>query len=155
MSRIRELTTDTLQLGIRSMSKEEAERVVREKIDLCTMAAFRDGSYDVDAALERLADPVFLTLDVDALDWSVVRATSTPEPGGFTWDEIVALFERIIATRRIVGLDVVELSGGSGEPNSAFAVAKVVYKEMGFLLRSHLHRTDSDWPSKPNGAILK
>jgi agmatinase len=99
------------------------------------MAALRDGSFDLETALRHLPDPAFLTLDVDALDWSVVRSTGTPEPGGLVWDEITALLEQIVANCRVVGLDVVELSGGTGEPNSAFAVAKLIYRAIGLLLR--------------------
>ena len=57
MSRIREDTSDTLQIGIRSMSLEEAQRIVKETLAICTMSAFRSGEFDISAALEVMPDP--------------------------------------------------------------------------------------------------
>ncbi|HDQ44956.1 MAG TPA: agmatinase [bacterium] len=128
MSRIREETEHTLQIGIRSMSAEEADRIRTEKIQLCTMDAFRKGAFDLRTAVEALPDPVFITLDVDVLDWSVVRTTGTPEPGGMTWDEILALLATIFSNKKVVGFDVVELSCREDDPNSPFAVAKLIHK---------------------------
>ncbi len=134
MSRIRELTPYTLQIGIRSMSIEEAERIEREDLSVCTMYDFRQGKFDIEAALENLPDPVFITVDVDAFDWSVIMSTGTPEPGGFTWDEAMALLQTLFAHKRVVGFDVVELSHSETDKNSAFAVAKLIYKMLGFKI---------------------
>lgn len=154
MARIRETTTDTLQLGIRSMSGEEARRVEREKLALCTMSAFRAGAFDIDAALARLPDPVFLTIDVDAFDWSVIRSTGTPEPGGFTWDEALALLQKIIERRNVIAFDVVELSCAPNDLNSPFAVAKLIYKLLGFKLARAVRDKLGAWPEKPCGTVL-
>lgn len=154
MARIREHTSDTLQIGIRSMSREEADRITREGIQVCTMEAFRSGGFDLEGAIRRLADPVFLTLDVDALDWSVVRSTGTPEPGGFFWHEILGLVQTLFHEREVVGFDVVELSQDPPDRNSAFAVAKLVYKMLGFKLASLVARGRTPWPESPCGPIL-
>ena len=139
MHRVRACTPHTLQVGIRSLSVEEAQRIKAEQIDLCTMHAYRDAGFPVDAALDALPDPLFLTLDVDVLDWSVVAATGTPEPGGFLWDEIIALLDRIFRVRTVIGFDVVELAPEPGERNSAFAVAKLIYKMIGLHARGRAH----------------
>jgi len=136
MARIRDMTPYTLHLGIRSLALEEARRVREESIAMCTMRDYRRGSFDLQAALERLPDPVFLTFDVDALDWSVVTATGTPEPGGFTWDEIVELLGLIFKEKQIAGLDCVELSYHPHDRCSPFAVAKLVYKMIGLHIQS-------------------
>ena len=140
MARIRELTPHTLQIGIRSMSFEEAQRVEREDLPVCTMSDFRRGKFDMDAALENLPDPVFITVDVDVFDWSVIMSTGTPEPGGFTWDEAMDLLKNIFAHKRVVGFDVVELSYSETDKNSAFAVAKLIYKMLGFKLAAGEYR---------------
>jgi agmatinase len=136
MSRIREITKDTLQIGIRSMSFEEAERGKQEHLALCTMHKYRHGDFDLHAALQCLPDPVFLTLDVDVFDWSVIRSTGTPEPGGLLWDEALSLLHSIFTQKQVVGCDILELSYQECDLNSPFAVAKLIYKMIGFTYQS-------------------
>ncbi len=138
MSRIREMTSDTLQLGIRSMSAEEAQRIQNEQIVVCTLHEFRVGGFDLTVALQRLPDPVFITFDVDVFDWSVVRSTGTPEPGGLLWDEAISLLRQIFSLKRVVGFDVVELAYDEHDRNSAFAAAKLIYKMIGFKFISQI-----------------
>jgi agmatinase len=155
MSRIRGLTGDTLQIGIRSMSLEEAEKIARENIDLCTMEEYRSGSFDLDAAIEVLPDPVFLTIDVDVFDWGLIRSTGTPEPGGLLWDEALQLLKKIFGRKRVVGFDVVELSFDESDRNSPFAVAKLIYKMLGFKLAISVAQGLTKWPDKPLGSFLR
>jgi agmatinase len=155
MSRIREQTASTLQIGIRSLSRREARRIERENLAVCTMAAFRSGAFDVQAALNALADPVYLTVDVDVFDWSVVRSTGTPEPGGFLWDEALTLLRKIFRAKNIVGIDIVEFCGDTRERNSAFAVAKLIYKMLGFKLAAEVDHGRMSWPDGPRGSLFE
>lgn len=132
MSRIREITTDTLQIGIRSLSGEEAQRVKEEDISICTMNDYRKGYFSLRSSLKQLPDPVFITFDVDVFDWSVIRSTGTPEPGGFFWHEAISLLQEIFSVKRVVGFDIVELVGDDNDRNSSFAAAKLIYKVIGF-----------------------
>lgn len=132
MSRIRELTYNTLQLGLRSLSSEEAQRIRDENIAVCTMDDYRNGRFDLRSSLQRLPDPVFITFDVDVFDWSVIRSTGTPEPGGLLWDEALSLLYAIFSLKQVVGFDVVELIHDEHDCNSAFAAAKLIYKMIGF-----------------------
>ncbi|KKL89719.1 hypothetical protein LCGC14_1911870, partial [marine sediment metagenome] len=143
MSRIRELTPHTLQIGIRSMSLEEAELIERENLCVCTMHDFRQAKFDIGPALDKMPDPVFLTVDVDAFDWSVVMSTGTPEPGGFLWDEALNLLQKIFMCKKVVGFDVVELSYSQTDKNSSFAIAKLIYKMLGFKLMADNQRLRS------------
>lgn len=154
MSRIRGLTGNTLQIGIRSMSLKEAQKIARENLAVCTMEEYRTGSFEMDAALESLPDPVFLTIDVDVFDWSVIRSTGTPEPGGFSWDEALELLKKIFGRKRVVGFDVVELSCDESDRNSPFAVAKLIYKMLGFKLASSVAQGLIRWPDKPAGSLF-
>lgn len=138
MARIREMTDNTLQLGIRSLSTEEAERVKHENIALYTMHEYRNGVFNLHTSLQVLPDPVFLTLDVDVFDWSVIMSTGTPEPGGFYWDEGLALLSQIFTQKHVVGFDVVELSYQEYDRNSPFAVAKLIYKMLGFSYQRNI-----------------
>jgi len=155
MARIREMTEHTLQIGIRSMSVEEAEIVNYKNIQVCTMYNYRKGKFDIDAALNKLPDPVFITFDVDAFDWSVILTTGTPEPGGFLWDEAMDLLYKIFMKKNVVGFDVVELSSQKGDNNSPFAAAKLIYKMIGFKLFSYIKEKNINWPITPSGTIFK
>ena len=131
MSRIREQTNHTLQIGLRSFSAEEARRIKDENLAVCTMQDYRQGRFDLSSALQRLPDPVFITFDVDVFDWSVVRSTGTPEPGGLLWDEALSMLQEIFVSKEVVGFDVVELAHDEHDRNSAFAAAKLIYKMIG------------------------
>ena len=135
MARALEITPYTLQIGIRSISAQEARRVKDQNLALYTMQDWRQGRMNLQAALDRLPKAVFLTLDVDVFDWSVIASTGTPEPGGCLWDEAIDLLETIFSAKQIIGIDVVELSHNPQDTNSAFAVAKLIYKMIG--LRFH------------------
>lgn len=141
MARIREVTKDTLQIGIRSLSGEEAELIKKENLKVLFMHNIREDIYCIEREIESLPDPVFITFDVDVLDWSVVRSTGTPEPGGLSWDEAIHILSMIFSKKRVVGFDMVELSGNKDDPNSAFAAAKLIYKMIGLKLKYSDHVT--------------
>ena len=131
MARVREITPHTLQIGIRSMSLEEARLVERQKLAFCTMERFRRGKFDLARELASLPENLFITVDVDVFDWSVIASTGTPEPGGMVWDEAVDLLEVVFHNKTVIGFDVVELAHRNHDPNSTFATAKLIYKMIG------------------------
>ena len=88
---------------------------------------------------------------MDAMDWSVVSQTGTPEPGGFTWDEIMDVLHVLFSHKRVVGLDLVELSPREGEINSSFAVAKLLYRMIGMKAWSALRQRQLPWPPTATG----
>ncbi len=155
MARIREMTEHTLHIGIRSISGEEAAIVKKEKIPMATMWEIKHGQFDMDAVLSLIPDPVFLTVDVDVFDWSVISSTGTPEPGGFLWDEAILLLEKIFSVKDVSGFDIVELAYQEGDRNSPFAVAKLIYKMLGFKLESALKKRNEKWPHHPRGGFFE
>lgn len=154
MSRIREWTPHTLQIGIRSLSVEEAERVRTEGIRIVRMADYRSGRFDLEDALRSLPDPVYLTLDVDVFDWGVIRSTGTPEPGGLFWHEAMGILETLFRMKTVVGFDVVELAHDPQDRNSPFAVSKLLYRMLGLKLRSYLQASSEPWPLAPRGPLF-
>ena len=140
MARVREITDCTLHLGIRSLTAACAERIRRERIPVGTVEAIRTGAFDLDAALDALPERVYLTIDLDGFDWSVIRSTGTPEPGGFTWEEALGIFRRLFARKDVVGFDVVELAADPADRNSAFAAAKLIYRLLGYRLSRIAHK---------------
>jgi agmatinase len=154
MARIRELTPQALQIGIRALCVEEAREIEKNHYPVATMHEFRHGGFNLETALDRLPDPVYLTVDVDVFDWSVIYSTGTPEPGGFTWDEGLHVLEKIFSQKNVVGFDVVELSYTPLNPNSTFATAKLLYKMLGFKLADLVRRKLKTWPITPNGSLF-
>lgn len=138
MARIREITPHTLQIGIRSMDVDEAHLVRDEKLAFCTMRQWRQGRFDLKSALAALPEKIFITLDVDVFDLSVIASTGTPEPGGLGWYEALELLRTIFETKTVVGCDVVELAHRPHDANSPFAVAKLIYKLIGYKFARQL-----------------
>ncbi|MBD3383373.1 agmatinase [candidate division KSB1 bacterium] len=150
MARIREQTEHTLQLGIRSMCIEEADLIKRENLAVETMHELRKNDLNINAALERLPDKVFLTIDVDVFDTGLIQHTGTPEPGGLTWYEALGLLREIFAKKNVVGFDLVELACHPDDWVSPFAVARLLYKIIGLKINSLINRKQLiAWPKKP------
>jgi agmatinase len=120
-----------VQVGIRTLSAEEWEWARGNgQID---KIHFADKLELVDKIENQLSKKVYITIDVDVFDPSVIPATGTPEPGGMLWYEVLDILKGVCDTKQIVGCDVVELSPRPGDIASAFTIAKLVYKIMGFL----------------------
>ena len=120
--------------GVRSVSAGEM-RFVR---DNGIAAHFRreQASDDVgDAialALGSLSANVYVSVDLDVLDPSIMAAVGTPEPNGFLWEEVTRLLRAVAGERNVVGFDLVELSPGEGPAACAFTAAKLAYRMMGY-----------------------
>ena len=116
------------QVGIRSISMEEAEAVPRLRTRIFYDVSMRKDPRWIDAVVETLTDPVYITIDVDGMDPAIMPATGTPEPGGLSWYEMLALLRATIERRKVVACDVVELSPLPGLMAPNFLCAKLVYK---------------------------
>lgn len=122
-----------VQVGIRSMSKEEGEFLPQSKVK----------SYSADFVLEKknwaetvckdLRGDVFITIDLDVFDPSIMLATGTPEPGGLYWKDILHLLKLVSASCNIRGFDVVELAPLPGVVAPDFMAAKMIYRLMGYI----------------------
>lgn len=122
----------TLQLGIRSMSREEGE-FIREK--RLMVVPPREFSRSPEAALDlvdRLTDEIYLTIDVDFFDPAIVPGTGTPEPGGPGWHETMDFLRGLCRRKKVVGFDVNELRPIPGDAASDFLVARLVYKVIAY-----------------------
>lgn len=116
------------QVGIRSLSAEEAAVLPNLKTRVFYDTNMRRDSTWMDRVVQTLTDPVYITIDVDGLDPAIMPATGTPEPGGLSWYEALALLRSVISQRRVVACDVVELSPIPGLVAPNFLCAKLVYK---------------------------
>jgi agmatinase len=134
MRRVRELGVNVVQVGIRSYSEEEyAEMKTQKNI---FYAPFIQGQ--VKEILAACTQEVYLTIDADGFDPSVIRATGTPVPGGLLWYEALGLLREIFKKKDVVGFDFVELADiGSMDTSSADAAAILVYRMLGYRFGKH------------------
>jgi agmatinase len=132
MKRINELC-DYLGVGIRSISKEEASFAKSKGIKLFFAEEIKENPGFVDDVLKSLSKNVYLSLDLDFLDPSIMPAVGTPEPGGLLWHQTLDFLKKVIQYRNIVGLDLVELSPLPGIIAPDFLAAKLLYKTIGYI----------------------
>ena len=121
-----------VSVGIRSLCAEEADRIQRENLSIYGMHRLRRDDSWVEASLSALGDDVYITLDLDVFDPSVMPAVGTPEPGGMGWYEVLSFLRLIFERKRVVGFDVVELCPKPGAEHGAFTAAKLVYRILGY-----------------------
>lgn len=133
MRRIREHVKTTVGVGIRNLSREEAELVSSDRIPLLFAKDITGRDHWQDEVIEMLTDDVYVTIDLDGFDPSVIPGVGTPEPGGLGWYETLELLNRLCTMKRVVGFDVVELMPIPGSLVSQFAAAKLIYKLIGYL----------------------
>lgn len=116
------------QVGIRSMSTEEAAAAPGLNTTIFYDATMRRDPHWIDRVVDTLSGPVYISIDVDGLDPAIMPATGTPEPGGLSWYEILALLRATITRHNVVACDVVELSPLPGLMAPNFLCAKLIYK---------------------------
>lgn len=131
---VKDLKIPSVQVGIRSISSEEALSLKNGLPTKIFWARDIVGRTDwIDDAVNSLTDNVYLTIDIDGLDPSIVPTTGTPEPGGLGWYETLALIRKLAENKRVIGMDLVEYSYVPGQDSVAFLCAKLVYKSLAYF----------------------
>ena len=127
MARARE-RCPIVQVGIRAVDSSEMPDLDPGRVFWAHEIVGRSDTEWMDEVVSLLPETVYLTIDLDAFDPSLLPATGTPEPGGLGWYEVNELVRRVARHRRIVGFDVVELLPLPGEHASDFIAAKLVHR---------------------------
>ncbi len=124
-----------VQVGIRSLSVEEAQAIphLRTKVYWANDIVRAPLKAWIAKVLADLSPNVYLTIDLDGFDPSIIPATGTPEPGGLDWHQVTSLVRAVAQHKKIVGMDVVELMPLPGEHASDFLAAKLIYKCLGYV----------------------
>jgi len=128
MARIRELCP-AIQVGVRSLDESEAGIIKTKKYPVYFE---KDILSHEDAAISGLSENVYITIDLDVFDPSIMASTGTPEPGGMLWHEVLGFLKKVCEKKNIVGFDIVELSPNKNNPSCDFLAAKLTYKIMGY-----------------------
>ncbi len=129
MARAREFAP-VVQVGIRSMSAEEVPFIDKERIFYS-----HELYYDKDLylrAIDKLTGNVYITIDLDVLDPSIMPSTGTPEPGGPDYFELIHFLRDVIKKRNVVGFDVVELCPSQTNKSPDFIAAKIIYQLLSY-----------------------
>ena len=119
-----------VQVGIRSMDISEKEHMDYNKVFFADK--LKQNERWRDEAMNVITDNVYITLDLDAFDPSILPATGTPEPGGLDWYLVINFLKRVFAERNVVGFDIVELAPITGHKASQFLAAKLYYKMLSY-----------------------
>ena len=133
MARIEEIC-QTVQVGIRSMSREEFNRLDTVRVFLARDIFLR--SDWVEKVVELLSANVYVTIDLDVFDPSTVPSTGTPEPGGLSWYQVIGLLKEVAENRNVVGFDVVELLPNKHNKAPDFIAAKLVFKFLSYIFKN-------------------
>ncbi len=130
MARVREIAP-IVHVGIRSQCVEELSNFSRENI-FYAHDILHNKNW-IDDVLSRIrTNNVYISIDLDVLDPSIMPSTGTPEPGGLLWYETLELLEETFKRRNVVGFDVVELCPNEVNKAPNFLAAKLIYKMIGY-----------------------
>ena len=132
MRRVSELCP-IVQVGIRSFSLEEYRFMQEHKIETFYAEASTSPDF-VFQILHSLSPQVYVSIDLDVFDPSIMSAVGTPEPGGLSWQQVLELLRAVARNKKIVGFDLTELCPREGPNACAFLVAKLAYKLIGYAI---------------------
>lgn len=119
-----------VQVGIRSMDSAELPHLNREK---CYFAEDMFGKTDwMRDSLSKITDKVYITLDLDVFDPSIMPSTGTPEPGGMQWNTMIQYLRKVFDQKEVLGFDIVELAPIDGLNAPDFLAAKLYYKMLSY-----------------------
>lgn len=129
MTRVRELTP-IVQVGIRSMDFSEKQFMNRNNV------FFAKDIYNnrdwIDKVVQKLSNKVYITIDLDVFDPSIMPSTGTPEPGGLLWYDVLELLKTVCDNKDVVGFDVVELCPNQYNKAPDFLAAKLIHKLLSY-----------------------
>jgi len=119
-----------IQVGIRSMDVSEKQYMDYYKTYFADEMHY--GRDWIDSSINQMTDDVYITLDLDVLDPSIMPATGTPEPGGLTWYRLINYLQSVFEQKNVVGFDIVELAPIEGLTAPQFLAAKLYYKMLSY-----------------------
>ena len=140
MRRVLDLGLPILPVGIRSICLEEAELIESQNIPVIWASDIYCNSGWSDRAIAAIStEKVFITIDLDGLDPSLIPGVGTPEPGGMSWYELTKFLKAVFTKHQVIGCDLMELAPIPGSVTSEFTAAKLVYKLIGYyqILKSN------------------
>jgi agmatinase len=139
LRRVYELGRPLTLIGTRSFSKEEADLLwvaPRLKMFKALELQTPEGWDRLLEHLRQITGPVYLTLELDALDPAIMPGVGTPEPGGLSYYQVLSILATVAQRGPVAGLDLVELAPIPGQRVSEFTAARLLYKALGYIYQS-------------------
>ena len=127
MNRAAEVAKIT-QVGIRSQCVEELPFFEKDRL-FYAHQIFDNNNWQ-QKAIDTLTENVYVTIDLDVFDPSVLPSTGTPEPGGLTYYQVLHFLRSVFAGRNVVGFDIVELCPNAIDKASDYLAARLAYQLM-------------------------
>jgi len=122
--------TNLIQIGVRSMDSSEKEYLNPNQ---CYFAHRLQGSDGwMKKAVGQMTDKIYITIDMDVFDPSIMPATGTPEPGGLDWYQVTKFLHMVFENKEVLGFDMVELAPIEGNQAPDFLAAKLYYKLLSY-----------------------
>lgn len=136
MARVHELGVNLVQIGIRAQCKEEAD-LITSTVNIHTFYAhqIRRNPGWMEEAVAALSNDVYLTIDADGFDPSVIPCVGTAEPNGLFWNETIEFIKMVIKRKNVIGFDIVEVAPQEGQTLSEYSLAKLAYRIIGLIAR--------------------
>lgn len=122
-----------VQVGIRSLTREENRFIQKERIPCFYAQQLWQRPESREKIVAALSGQVYISIDLDALDPSIMPAVGTPEPGGLGWYEVLGLLRKVTETVEVVGFDVMELAPIAHNVAPDFLAARLVYKLLSYI----------------------
>jgi agmatinase len=143
MHRALDMEVPIYQIGVRSLSYEEEE--LRKGRSIGHLDAAQIAATGIPATIlpGDFPNVIYLSIDVDVLDPSIMPATGTPEPGGLSWYQMMEIVRTILKDRLVIGFDVVELAPINGLHAGDYTIARLIYNIIGMIVRSRTNPAKS------------
>jgi agmatinase len=129
MARVKEITGNIISVGVRSLDSSELDNI--DKNNIFFSEDIHNSEDWIEKAVGKLNENVYLSIDLDVFDPSVIPSTGTPEPGGLEWYPILKLLKEVCKNKNLIGFDVVELCPNDNKA-SDFTAAKLIYKLLSY-----------------------
>jgi agmatinase len=133
MARINELKPEIYQIGIRAQCIEESQLIKTSDNIHCWYAhqIWENDSW-IDELVDQLPKNMYITIDTDGFDPSICPSVGTAEPGGLQWYPTLKLLKRVFEKCDVKGFDIVELNPTSDDDSTAYTMAQLCYKLIGY-----------------------
>jgi agmatinase len=138
MRRIVDMGLPTMQIGVRSICLEEAALIKERQLTVIRAQEIANQPNWMERTLTSIpTQRVFLTIDLDGIDPTLIPGVGTPEPGGLSWFTLLEFLRRLFKSYQVIGCDVMELAPIPNSVVSEFTAAKLVYKLIGYHTLAH------------------
>ncbi len=131
-ARVKEIAP-VVHVGIRSMDSSEKQSLNSEDV-FFAKDIYNNKDY-IEKVIAKLSEVVYITIDLDVFDPSIMPSTGTPEPGGLLWYDVLGLLREVFYKKDVVGFDVTELCPNENNKAPDFLAAKLIYKLLSYKFR--------------------